>query len=205
MKNQSRTIKTNPELYRVVMDSSGGHRRLPGGSDDFSLQTNRQTLHHNIYIINIIVIILQVRIICIIAYFAPFLGLLNCLAHWKADQLLQRGASEYTDYTGIALGPAFIIFVVMMVLQSVIIFCVKMHMSEGFCEAVWSCKLQHVVEVLNMPGNIQVFFNWPIAPLMVFQGKTRKKKISAICSLTFFHFGIDLRVGGGYLKIIDTM
>ena len=51
MKNQSRTIKTNPELYRVVMDSSGGHRRLPGGSDDFSLQTNRQTLHHNIYII----------------------------------------------------------------------------------------------------------------------------------------------------------
>ena len=44
MKNQSRTIKANPELYRVVMDSSGGHRRLPGGSDDFSLQTNRQTL-----------------------------------------------------------------------------------------------------------------------------------------------------------------
>ena len=29
----------------------GGYRRLPGGSDDFSLQTNRQTLRHNIYII----------------------------------------------------------------------------------------------------------------------------------------------------------
>ena len=36
MKNQSRTIKTNPELLRVVMGSSGGHRRRPGGSDDFS-------------------------------------------------------------------------------------------------------------------------------------------------------------------------
>ena len=28
------------------MGDSGGYRRLPGGSDDFSLQT----LHHNIYI-----------------------------------------------------------------------------------------------------------------------------------------------------------
>ena len=44
MKNQSGTIKTNLELDRVVMGGSGGYRRLPGGSDDFSLQTNRQTL-----------------------------------------------------------------------------------------------------------------------------------------------------------------
>ena len=53
MKNQSRTIKTNPELYRVVMVSSGGHRKLPGGSGDFSWHTDRPTLHHNIYIITI--------------------------------------------------------------------------------------------------------------------------------------------------------
>ena len=33
---------------RVV---TGGYRSLPGGSDDFSWHTNRQTLHHNIYII----------------------------------------------------------------------------------------------------------------------------------------------------------
>ena len=39
MKNQSGTIKTNLELNRVVMGGSGGYRRLPGGSDDFSLQT----------------------------------------------------------------------------------------------------------------------------------------------------------------------
>ena len=57
MKNQSRTIKTNPELYRVVMGGSGGHRKLPGGSDDFrDTQTHKQTLHHNIYIITIIII-----------------------------------------------------------------------------------------------------------------------------------------------------
>ena len=36
MKNQSGTIKTDPELYRVVMGGSGGYRRLRGGSDHFS-------------------------------------------------------------------------------------------------------------------------------------------------------------------------
>ena len=36
MKTLSGTIKTNPELYRVVMGGSGGYRRLPGGGDDLS-------------------------------------------------------------------------------------------------------------------------------------------------------------------------
>ena len=56
MKNQSGAIKTNLELYRVVMGDSGGYRRLTGGSDDFPLQTDRQTLYHNIYIIIAIII-----------------------------------------------------------------------------------------------------------------------------------------------------
>ena len=64
MKNQSGTIKTNLELDRVVMGGSGGYRRLPGGSDHFSLQTNTQTdTHHNIYIIIIITIIILVEAI----------------------------------------------------------------------------------------------------------------------------------------------
>ena len=41
MKNQSGTIKTNLELYKVVIGGSGGYRRLPGGSAHFSLQTDR--------------------------------------------------------------------------------------------------------------------------------------------------------------------
>ena len=65
MKNQSGAIKTNLELYRVVMGGSGGYRRLPGGSDHFSLQTHKQTLHHNIYII---IIITPRRGVHIVAY-----------------------------------------------------------------------------------------------------------------------------------------
>ena len=43
-------MKTNLEL--VV---TGGYRRLQGGSDDFLLHTNTQTLHHHIYITIIII------------------------------------------------------------------------------------------------------------------------------------------------------
>ena len=57
MKKQYGIIITNLELDRVVMGGSGGYRRLPGGSDDFSLQTDRHTLHHNIYI-NITIIVI---------------------------------------------------------------------------------------------------------------------------------------------------
>ena len=37
------------------MGGSGDHRRLPGGSDHFSWHTDTQTLHHNIYMVNIII------------------------------------------------------------------------------------------------------------------------------------------------------
>ena len=63
MKNQSGTIKTNLELDRVVMGGSGGYRRLPGGSAHFSLHTNRQTLHHDIYIIIVDIVDIIVKII----------------------------------------------------------------------------------------------------------------------------------------------
>ena len=41
------------------MGSSGGHRKLPGGSDDFSWHTNRQTLRQNICIITITIFIIS--------------------------------------------------------------------------------------------------------------------------------------------------
>ena len=63
MKNQSGTIKTNLELDRVVMGGSSGYRRLPGGSDDFSLQTDT---HNNIYIITFTIIIVTIVIITVI-------------------------------------------------------------------------------------------------------------------------------------------
>ena len=100
-------------------------------------------------------LIVTVRICCTICYFAPFLGLMDSLAHWKADQLLVPGSTgipEYTDYTLISLGEAFLIFLCAMVVQSLIILLVKRQLNRQFREAYWSCKLQHIVEVFNMPG-----------------------------------------------------
>ena len=50
-------MKTNLELYRVVTGGYRWLRRLHRGCDDFSGQTDKQTLHHNIYIIVGIVIV----------------------------------------------------------------------------------------------------------------------------------------------------
>ena len=106
-------------------------------------------------------LIVTVRICCTICYFAPFLGLMDSLAHWKADQLLlpgdqprSTGIPEYTDYTLISLGTAFLIFLGAMVVQSIIILFVKRQMNGQFRKAYWSCKLQHIVEVFNMPGKL---------------------------------------------------
>ena len=44
MKNQSGAIKTNLELYRVVMGGSGGYSRLTGGSAHFSLHTHKHCI-----------------------------------------------------------------------------------------------------------------------------------------------------------------
>ena len=54
-------MKTNLELDRVVMGGSGGYRWFPGGSDHFSWHTDRQTLHHNIYIITIIIKVIMIN------------------------------------------------------------------------------------------------------------------------------------------------
>ena len=51
IKNQSGTIKTNPELYRRVMGGCRWLQETPRRSAQFSWQTHRQTLHHNIYFI----------------------------------------------------------------------------------------------------------------------------------------------------------
>ena len=53
----------------MVMGDSGGYRRLTGGSDDFSLQTDTHTLHHNIYITIIITSFDIIIIITIITIF----------------------------------------------------------------------------------------------------------------------------------------
>ena len=57
MKNRSRTIKTNPELYRVVQVVTGD------SLEKVMIFRDKQTLHHNKYIITITIIIIIIIII----------------------------------------------------------------------------------------------------------------------------------------------
>ena len=107
-------------------------------------------------------LIVITEICCIVCYFAPFLGILGCLAHWKADQLLLMGESEqadYTDYTVISLGAALLVFVGGMFLKALIIFVLKTYISKDFSCSDWSARLKHIVEVLNIPGKIESMEN----------------------------------------------
>ena len=124
------------------------------------------------------------RIFALVAFFGPFLGLMDCLAHWKAQQkaldpeLLEKvstslnaywdpdtiqslyktlSSSEFTDYTVISLREAFFLLIGSTFLIGLLILLVKRKISSDFKEASCASQLQHVVEVFNFPD---AFSDW---------------------------------------------
>jgi len=124
------------------------------------------------------------RIFALVTFFGPFLGLMDCLAHWKAQQkpldmvLMERmannsdsywdkdtvqslyktlGSSDFTEYTVISLQPAFFLLVGSSLLMGLVMILVKRMISADFKAASWVSQLQHVAEVLNFPD---AFLDW---------------------------------------------
>ena len=114
------------------------------------------------------------RIGCVIAFFGPFLGLGDCMAHWHAEgiqldpELLEnlRGPNsywdretvdlmyreqDYTNYTLVTLQAAFFIFLGVLLLHGIAILILKMSVSIHFQSTSWLNKLGHVVESLHVP------------------------------------------------------
>ena len=114
------------------------------------------------------------RIVCVIAFFGPFLGLGDCMAHWHAEEiqldpeLLERLRSntsywnietvnlmyreqDYTNYTLVTLQSAFFIFLGLLLLHGITIFILKVNMSNHFKLTGWMNKIGHVVESLHVP------------------------------------------------------
>jgi hypothetical protein len=63
----------------------------------------------------------------------------------------------YTMYTGGTLGAHFGVFWVLLLLQSVAVYLVKMKLSHKFREVGWIKKIHHTIEVLNLPDS---FADW---------------------------------------------
>ena len=114
------------------------------------------------------------RIGCVVAFFGPFLGLGDCMAHWHAegiqfDQKLWKNVhgsnsywdretvdllyreQDYTNYTLVTLQAAFFIFLGVIFLHGIAIFLLKMKVSSHFKSANWLNKIGHVVESLHVP------------------------------------------------------
>ena len=114
------------------------------------------------------------RIGCVVAFFGPFLGLGDCMAHWHAEGIrldtnllknlhgsnsywdrqtvdLMYREQDYTNYTLVTLQAAFFIFLGVIFLHGIAIFLLKMNVSNHFKSANWLNKIGHVVESLHVP------------------------------------------------------
>ena len=127
--------------------------------------------------------VICVKIICFVTYFAPFLGLGSLLAHWKAEQTPHKEYTDlpqfpykpsdlfrtkfdkhgvstlpsYTLYTFLTLGQAFGVFIGLLVLQSVMIAAVKSRFSEKFRTADWASKIHNIIANLTIPDAFRDF------------------------------------------------
>ena len=94
------------------------------------------------------------RMLCIITFFGVFLGLLNSLSHWQADQIPRADddlftAPPYSNYTGHDIATAFGVFVVLLLVQALLILLLKRLLSEAFNEATWRAKFYHILDSIN--------------------------------------------------------
>ena len=96
------------------------------------------------------------RTVCIVGFFVPFLGLLDVLAHWKSEQMnadISEKPVPYDKYTGMMLGPAFGLLILLLLVQTTIGMIVKLVINKEFRETSVGNKLQHLFLVANLPDN----------------------------------------------------
>merc|ERR550517_811453 len=121
------------------------------------------------------------RISAITAFFGPFLGLWDTLAHlvgeknplepklldnlingsnpyWDKDTVnIMYREPDITNYTLVTLQQAFFIFLGLLALHDLAIFAFKMATSIPFRKARWQTKLLHLLESTNVPDT---FMDW---------------------------------------------
>lgn len=114
------------------------------------------------------------RIVCVVAFFGPFLGLLDCQAHWKAEEIELNGdlrknlesstsywdretvdlmyrEQDLTNYTLVTTQQGLFIFIGLILLHGVAILILKIKVSNHFKEVGWLNKIGHLVESLHVP------------------------------------------------------
>ena len=134
------------------------------------------------------------RILCIILFFSPFFGLLNLMAHWRAEQLrfeppegidilrdnftywnkeLEAIESipfrdlyrldysvdppqppSYSLYTGLQLKWAYIAFIGLLLMQSLVMFVCKYITNEKFRQGTFTMKIRRTLQTIHVPDTV---------------------------------------------------
>ena len=94
------------------------------------------------------------RMLCIVLFFGVFLGLLDSLSHWRADQIPLADVDlftppPYSNYTVHDITTAFGVFIVLLLVQALTILLMKRKLSVAFKEATWTKKFDHIVDSIN--------------------------------------------------------
>ena len=95
-------------------------------------------------------------------------------------------ADGYTAYTGIKIGPAFGVFIGLLLLQMLVMLIVKNKLSPRFRVAHWQTKVKHILESVNRPD---YFVDWDRGTGSVAELKRRWEEViretSAMVGISF--------------------
>ena len=141
------------------------------------------------------------RSVCVVAFFVPFLGLLDVLVHWKAEQMNKdsNDRSHYKKYTGVSLGVGFGFFMLGLFIQTGIALLVKLAINKEFRNTSFGSKLQHISLTINLPDN---FGDWTSGGGDL-DDLTRRQRMHLLerCILILLQF-ISFWVTGGSFKTL---
>ena len=145
------------------------------------------------------------KISCVVMFFAPYMGLMAILQHWKAEQIPQEKRIDYpelfrADYqteTPTTPGPdsyfigslqaGYAIFLTLLSVQVILIFCLKMAMQKS------PIKLSQLQQVLNTFSIPDAGFDWSHGTGDVSSYRQRRKRhlVEVMCE-SFLQWTIQM-------------
>ena len=124
-----------------------------------------------------------IRLSAILLFFAPSLGLMNLLMHWKMGQKeadsgvifdviggeeiefknVWTSTPNYTDYTIYSLKTYYVTFIIFAVIHLILVYAMKKMLSDGFHKAGnLFAKMHHVLTQMYIPTN---FVDWDVSEI----------------------------------------
>ena len=139
-------------------------------------------------------LVTTVRLLSVIFFFTPFLGLTNILQHWKSEQIPPAGTitdhpafsdtTDYTKYTTISLQDSYFFFIVILGAHLSFIYIFKMMVKELSKQAsIWP-SAREVLLTFSLPD---AGYDWSKENGTISSYQTRRKyyMLEVMCESLF--------------------